>query len=224
MPSAAEHADALRWTVFAAESHQLVRVGSIAGVVPLAVASRCGPGTAAIRSGPNGIELSFRAPGSQTWGVAVDCAADGSYLLEDGEDLSKWLRVQVYADHLPSGPTEASVRLADRLQGDNYTLGMTDIAAADAASGKSEQLSYQLTNVSGVGLSNVRIWLDAAVQYLEIQDGAGWVTPTDEQNALVLGDIAPGSYASVTLRRTIPAGSGSDPDVLNYIHVSFDGV
>ena len=221
MPYAEEHADALQWRIYEIPEYLSV-VGTIPGVVPLAVAGRNGPGLATIRSGPNGTELSFRAPGSNTFGADVDCSADGTYLLEDGEDASKWLRIQVYADYLPNGAEEGGVQLADRYEIDYY---LDDVDASEASAGDVESFGIELVNVSLVGLSNLKIWIDPASPYLEIQDGAGWVSPISEADALELGDVGAGSstYITVTIRRTIPANSESDPEVLSLLHVSFDG-
>ena len=234
MPFAAEHADALRWYVldyecgpdkYYEEIPPLGLIRTLPGVKPLMGAGRNGPGPATIRSGPNGTELSFRAPGSQSWGVDVDCAADGTYLLEDGEDTGKWLRIQVYADYLPNGPAEASIRMHDRYGAGVGYLELLDISVTVGA-GDQTTPTYYLYNASRETISDVCVWLDpAAVDFLEIDEGGpSWVKPIAEADAVELGDVAPGEMLTVSLRQTVAAGTPADPDVLNHLHSSYNAL
>lgn len=234
MPLAAEHADALRWYVvdyvcgpdtYYKEIPPIGAVGTLAGVRPLLAAGRNGPGTATIRSGPNGTELSFKAPGSGTWGADVDCSSDGTYLLEDGEDAGKWLRIQVYAEYLPAGAAEASVPVTDRYGAEAGYNELLDCSVTGGA-GEQNTPTYYLYNASPETISDVRVWLDpAAVEFLEIDEGGGsWVQPTAEADAVELGDVVPGAVLAVNLRQTVAAGTPADPGVLNFLHASFNAL
>ena len=219
MATPATHADALRIESAAAEVAHLDVLGTIPGVVPIAVAARCGVGTARIRSTAAGI--AFKAPGSAAWGPAVAIAADGSYLLEDGDDRDKWLRVTVYTTYLLT-PREARVLLADRV---NNPIGSDNVSAAEAAAGDVETVELAVANDGSVILSQVLAWLDPAAAGLELSpDGAAWSAPTTEATALALADVSPGGSVALHLRRTIAAAAPSDPDVLNHLHLTFAGI
>ena len=215
-------ADALRLKVAAVELQHLAVVGAIPGVIPYLAAARNGPGTARIRSTGDGSVLSYRAPGSATWGSPMSAAVDGEYLLCDGEDADKWLRITVDVSFLTSGPAEARVLLT-RL----YDVGVADddVTAAEASAGDVATYTITLENTSTVTLSHLRIWLDPTTYWLEISDdGATWVTPASVAAALALPDLAAGATDTLHLRRTLPAGSPPEPSILNQIHLSFCGL
>jgi len=217
-------ADALRLIVDSAELVHLAAVRTIPGVVLRAVAGRNGPGTGRIRSnGAAGTLLSWRAPGSSTFGPMVDAAAGGECLLSDGEDDDCWVRVEVYPDHLGTGPIGSPVHLGDLY---NNHLGQADLSAAEATAGDVLEYEVTLENAGQVlWLSQIRVWLDAAVSDLEISDdGIAWVSPTSEAAALWMADLAPLASQTLYLKRTIGAAAGYDPDVLNHLRLSFFGL
>ena len=220
MPAIASHADALRVEVSSVDVENLRPTGTIHGVVVNSAAGRNGPGTGRIRSIGN--VLGWKAPGSNTWGDGVACAADGEYLLEDGEDRDKFVRVQVYADYLLEGADEAVVELADVYEND---VGQADLTAGEATAG--DVLDYEVTleNVSNNWLSQITVWIEPGTAGLEISDDdAAYVSPKVESAGLEFADLAPGASHTLYLRRTIAAGAGSDPDVLNHLHISFHGL
>ena len=219
MPAPATHADALRLEYSATEVAHLDVVGTIPGVVPIAVAARCGVGTARIRSRAAGI--AFKAPGSATWGPAVDADADGSYLLEDGDDRDKWLRVTAYTAFLLT-PREGRILLADRF---NNPISSDNVSAAEASAGDVEDVELAVANDGSAYLSQVLAWIDAGVAGLQISpNGADWSAPTTEATALALADVPPAGDVALHVRRTIAASAPSDPDVLNHLHLSFSGI
>jgi len=217
---AAARADALRAKIAGTESPSLRVVGALAGVVPLLASGACGRGTARLRTdGESGV--AFRAPGSDVYGPAAAVAADGTYLLEDGEDRDKYLRVAVHTDYLPEAAAEALVLLEDRYA--NH-VGRDDVSAAEAEAGHVESWTVTLENVSASILTRVVAWI-VETQDLQISDdGATWVRPTDEAHGLVLGSIAPGQTDVLHLRRSTPAGAPSSPNLLNRVAVAFDGL
>jgi len=204
---------------FLSEAPQWMRyAGEIPGVVINYVAGRNGVGTGELTHAM-GAGLTWKAPGSARVGVAVAVAVDGEYLLEDGEDPNKWLRVEVKTAYLRPGS-------ATRVFLDDWynLLGPDEVTAAEAAAGLIDKRTMQLSNVGSAWLRDVRVWIDSAATGLEISDDdATWVTPTTEAAALLLGDMVPDPFTWVTmyLRRTIAAGAASNPKVLNELHFSF---
>lgn len=223
MASAGEHSDALRITQTAVESPSLVATGTIPGVVVLAALGRCGPGRGRlISSGPTGNLLSWRAPGSATAGVPVDVSGGGEFLLEDGDDRDAGLRVEVFPAYLIGAGAAAVVTLKDRFANE---MGHDDVTEEEAAAGDIEAYTVTLTNVSGMTLERVKVWLDAAVTGLEISaNGTDWSAPTTEETAVALANIAPEADATLHVRRTIAPGADADPSVLNVLRVAFDGL
>lgn len=221
MPAIATHADALRLEVSDTEIRQLAAAGALPGVSITHAAGRNGPGVGRLQDlGGGGTAIRWRAPGSSTYGPAVDVSAGGSFLVEDGEDRSKFLRVAVAATHLSPGPSEARVYLADRYQ--NGTVD-DDVTAAEATAGDVGLYRITCRNASATDLSNLVVWLDAAGDdYLEISvDEAAYSSPTTEATALSLGHLLAGEEATLYLKRTIPASTSSDADVLTHLHFAF---
>lgn len=216
----AKHADSLRITTPGSVEKALLKaVGTLPGVAVKWVAAKNGPGTGMLRaSGENGNRLSWRAPGSGTFGTAVDCSVDGTYLLEDGEDPDKFLQVQVYNSYLSGGSRDAQLYIKDVFEN---SISQDDITAAEAAAGNMLTWSMRLYNDGGLIASQVKIWVDAGVSDITISVGAGYSCPTTEATALSIADIAPGGYQRFWIRRTIGAAKGYDPDVLNHLHFSF---
>lgn len=226
MVLAGTYADMLRIEAASVEVQHLHAVGTIPGVAILAAAGRCGTGTGRIRSRRDGTRLQFKAPGSSTYGRVVHVAANGNYLLMDGDDADKWVRVAVYASHLLASPAEAAVFLKDVYEN---AVSHDDVTAGEASAGDITTYTLSMSNVSNVHLSQVKVWLtqysgDAAVALEISDDGASWVAPTTEGTALVMADIAPSGTVTLHIRRTVTAASDSDADVLGRIHYSFSGI
>lgn len=222
MATALTGADSLKLSVSGAETRMLHAIGAIPGVRIAHAAARNGPGTGRLRSTGDGRSLSWMAPGSSAWGAAVP-VGDGMAMLEDGEDRDKFVRVETYADYLvTAAPQETTVLLADVWNND---IGSDDLSAAEATAGDVETYTVTLTNQSGLAITRLKCWLDAATADLEISDdGAAWVAPTGEGSALALADLIPGATDTLHVRRTIGAASHSDPDILNLLHFSFEGL
>ncbi len=216
-------AGALVLEAASAEVFHLAAVGAIHGVTPLAAAGRNGPGRGEILCTGDGwlLYAAFKAPGSATFGPSVLVSTDGNYLLGDGEDAAKWLRVRVDASYLVEGQ-QASVYLGDLY---NNAIAGADVTAAEASAG--DELIYTITmhNLGPASLSQLKVWIPEDVDFLEISDdGASWVDPMAEQDALEFPELAAGASDTLHLRRTIPGSKASDPDVLNQLAFSFQGV
>jgi len=201
-------------------------LGTLPGIKILAAAGRNGPGKGDLRiTGSAGRYLSWKAPGSAYWGSVVYIFADGDYLLEDGADPDKWLRVQAYMAFMLFAPQSVRVHLRDVY---NNAVAQADVTAAQAAVGN--VLAYVLTvaNDAAYPIFNVKAWLDPTVEgFGELNigaDGAVWVQPTSETHAdvVLLGDIVSGQADALHVRRTIGAAAASDPDVINHLIFSWE--
>ncbi len=194
----------------------LDRLGEIPGVMIEHVAGRNGEGIGYLACVGSDKGLAWKAPGSTMFGPPVIPTADESYLLEDGLDTGKWLRVFVVRDHLVAG-SECRVYLRDRHANE---IGGVDVTAEQAAAGNELIWSFKLANASAVTFHRVKVWIDPAVTGLALWD-SGWVAPTTEETAVVLADMAHYDETVLAVRRTIAAGAPADPKVLNYLHFSF---
>jgi len=203
-------------------------VGTIPGVVVLAAAGRNGPGAGQLRSYGDGALLSWRAPGSSFEGAPVTCAADGEYLLEDGAEANKWLRVHVYRAHL-CGPSQASVLLEDLY---NNAIAITDIDGLAAEIGSDDEQWVDLHNINSVTLGNVRAWIDPDYSWdgtdgLQIRkSGGAWKAPNaeDHPDVLIWDSLGPGQTVRLEGLRQYAAEAESDPGILARLHFGFDGI
>jgi hypothetical protein len=219
VPAVAEFSDQLRFKVGGVEVVHLTPIGTVQGVQVVHVAAMCGVGTGTLKS-ESAATLRWKAPGSVAYGEAVPVGSDGSYLLLDA-DRDKWVRVTVDVSELQSGIVEANVQLYDRYNND---VGQADITAAEATAGDTLTWTFTVENAGTRDISDVRVWIDAAVSDIDISDdGATWVTPTTEDAGLVLADLAPAATDTLHVRRVIGAGAASSPRVTNILHARFYG-
>lgn len=199
-------------------------VGAVLGCVPVAAAGRNGPGTGYLKAGTAGLQ--WRAPGSATYGPLVPVAADGTVLLEDGEDSDCWLRVQVYATWLPSDSREGPVELTDRYGG---AFG-DDFTASDTRDTWDSTITLTLANDGPLDVLNLRAWIDTTVaggDLIEISDdGSTWVSPDSEAHAdvLVWDRLAAGGTTSLYVRRYIASSVGTSPDLTTVVQLAWDGL
>ena len=213
-PWTASRADAIRIKAGSVEIDQFRVVGTVPGVRVDRVGGLNGPGKGRLRYTSDG--LAWAPPGG-AFGVAVPIGGDGAYLIE-GAEPGKFARVTAYVDYLQTG-AEAPVHLADR-----YSNGVAsdDVTASEASAGDVETYQITLANESPAQVGDLRVWLDAATDYLEISDDdATWVSPTTEAAALQFGNVDPGSSVTLYVRRTIPASTSYDPEVLSHLHAAF---
>jgi hypothetical protein len=218
MPAPATGHDVIRARIDGVEILNFHVIGTVAGVVPRQAAARNGPGQGLLRIGAGGGALTWQAPGSKLAGAEVAVTSDGDYLLEDGEDNSKWLRVEVHAAYLRTGEA-AAVSLADR-----YANGPPgdDVTAAEALAGDVTTWTIDLLNEGDEALSELAVWLDSETERLEISaDGSEWFAPTTEPAALSLGDLDAGEAATLYVRRTVAADETFNPRVLILLRVAW---
>lgn len=213
-------ADSLKILAASVEVPQLASVGTIDGVRVLQAAGRNGPGAGLLDYDATAGTLAWRAPGSATFGTAVTLAGDGEYLLLDGDDADKWLRVQVYDDWLPPATTQAQVNLSDLF---NTPVSSIDVSYEKALSGDVAAWTVDLNNQAGETIHGLVAWLDADTDYLELSwDGSTWSAPTTEGAAIAAGDLADAASATLHVRRTIPAETACDPAAAVLIHLGFE--
>lgn len=226
MPRPATRSDALRLYDGADEVLPLSWYGTAPGVRILAASAanldgaRTGKGVLSCASE----RLRWAAPGG-TPGDPVDVSADGDYLLEDGSDPDKWLRVNVDASELYRG---AGVRVElERVR--NNSVSQDDVTAAEATAGDVLTWTLTLTNDSPQEVRDVTAWLDAETVtdgLVEISDdGITYVSPNAEGHgdALTWTSIAASGSETLYFRRTITAGASADSYLLVYPRWSFTG-
>jgi hypothetical protein len=207
-------------------------VGALPGVVVQCVGAANGPGVGRLiaSTGSGGIYIAWQAPDSSTPGAPQPVSlADGSYLCEDGEDPTQWIRFQVYNAFLPSGvggAGESQVYIGDRYN----EMGPDDVTAAEALAGQVETVEYTLTNVSPIRVLNVKCWIDRSgviSRGITIsQDNITFTNPGSEGAAgvLVWASIEVGASVNVWMQRTISAAATSTPGRLNYLEFGWDGL
>jgi len=214
MPAASLHFESS-----SVEFKSLAAAGTLPGAIPLFAAAKNGPGAGLLVSSGDGKTLAFRAPGSATIGAAVDCSAGGTFILYDGDDPDKFLRIEVFPDDLLSSAIEKTVYLEDVY---SSVAGGPDLSAPQADAGNVVSYSFQLKNYGSTTLTAIKTWIDAATPDLEISaNGSSYSSPTSEGTALSLADLTAGNSLTLYLRRTIAADSPSAAEVLNLLHFSF---
>ena len=177
-------------------------VGGIPGAYVIKASGLSGPGIGRLKSeGPLGQLISWKAPGSSNFGVPVLCDADDSYLLEDGDDSDKWVTLAIVASFLEPHPSESPLHLTDAF---NTSVASDDVSAAEASAGDVHTYGVSMLNVSGVTLTRIRFWLDAAVADLEIsEDDVVFVSPTTEATGLAFPNISRSGVDTLFFKRTI---------------------
>ncbi len=196
---------------------QMTAIGAVPGVVPVLVAACNGPGTGALQCVD--AKLSWRAPGSSTFGPEVCCLADDTMLLRDGENPDAWIRIEAHLAYLASG-SQGEVLICDRW---SNGIAQADVSAADALSGA--VLEYTVGLRATYSIANVAIWFgsDSDAYTSASVDAAVWSAPQSESSALLIDNIASGDTATLYLRRTVPAAAAHSARQRVHLHLSFDG-
>ena len=212
-------ADLLHLEIADVELVHLDAVRTAPGVKLLLIAARNGPGTAWLRASGDGSDLAWKAPGSSSYGEDVACAADGEYLIKDGDDTNKFARVQVWRDFLVS-PGEYPIYLRDRY---NNGVALDDVTAEQAASGDVSVSTITLHNVSSSEMTGVVVWVDSdTAAPIEIStNGTNWFRPENEEVAVALPSIPAESTVMIYVKRTIVAGTENNPKMQVHFHVTF---
>jgi hypothetical protein len=203
------------------EVHHLTTAGSLQGVVPILVAARNGPGVGRIKV-ING-QLSWKAPYSSRFGNPVECNADGTYILCDGEDEDKFIKIDVHTEYLPSEDFEAKIYLSEVY---NNPVAQDDVIAVDAQTGVVLQYQLSVRNTSSITFSHIRIFLNpVADPRTELSlDGVNWYKPYTESEGLQIESLGSGQSITLNIKRTIAAGQSEKPKQRVHLIIGFDAI
>lgn len=201
--------------------------GTLAGVRIVRASMSNGPGQARLRAaGLDGKYLQWRAPGSATWGLPVDCGSDGEQMLEDGEDRNRYAVIDITAARLEPG--ETVVQLADPY---NHALQPLDVTALQASAGG--DVGAHLVNITNFGTAPIvdpRLWIASTPGTMWVRaPGGTYVQPTSEQHADVIvwavppaiKTVAAGGFIQVQIKQVIPMGMGADPGIMRHLRIGF---
>jgi len=226
MPAWYTQADALKLHQIppagpAADIPLMAPIQTIPGVILLGASHRNMPGKGAIRSEGEGNRLSWRAPGSSTFGPASEVNVDSDVLLRDGDDVNRYLRARVKTAYLQGHAAERAVYLQHL-----WNALFSDVTAAEASTGVTKEVpNIFLRNVSAGTIYNIRAWIEPGTPYLEISpDGVAWSAPTTEATGLQLGTLLPLTNRVFRQRSVIPPATAYNPKVQALIHLRFDGI
>ncbi len=218
MPNANTGPDALVFTLAGTDLVFEYSLGTIPGVIVIFAAGRNGAGAGMLAYLADGT-LQYRAPGSDTFGKPVDVSVGGAWIVCDGEDVDKFLRVTVVPAKLP--PHAFSAQVLMQVAADNG-LGGADVDAAAAAAGQITSWAIGVRNASTKGVHRLLLWIRSGITGYEISpDNATWTAPTSEGTALALGSIAAGATSLFYLRRTIAAGAPANIELPSLFDCSF---
>lgn len=229
MADVGRRADAVVFQLSGVEIEQLHAVGAIPGVHITHANGTNGPGTGYLQSrGASGELVSWKAPGSSSFGPDVNGSAGGNFVLEDGENAGKFVRVTVTASYLQEAPAVAPVLLTEVYNGG---FGMDDITAEEAEAGPDEAENLTVYNNSPYTIQNAKIWMDASCTgWLYLWHGPiyGYVQPTSEDHEHVVdlqGAVwGPGVGKPLQILRVMGAGADSSPKKQNILYVGFDSL
>lgn len=201
---------------FAAVDHHPAILGTIPGVRFTEASTLNGLGAGAIRYTSAG--LAWRAPGSNSFGLAVPVPGEGAYTLFDGEDAAKWVGVDVFTSYLQTNTT-ATVHIADRW---NNLYGDVSKEYFDLGYGQSKKLA--LYNPSRTRLTRVQVWNEvdpSEYDQLEITQGVMTTTPT-RSSPRTLRDVKPGELNTFRVNSSPPDFPGV-PDMLDHLRFTWAG-
>lgn len=216
--------DAVHLESAGADAGPLRVVGTLPGMYIFAASTLNGTGHGLLIAGvhSDGVTptVAWQAPGSSTPGAPCPLTGEAAFLVEDGEDPDKWVRVYAYPAYCgTSGEAKVFFKVGYN------ALGPSDVTAGDAAAGLVITTTFTLKNYSFYPVTNVKLWIyaDPAVQVSK--DNISFFAPTDETdpNVLVWSSIAAGASANVYVKRTISASTAFDPARLVELRFAWTG-
>ena len=141
---------------FAAEELDATGIVNVTGVTidRALYANLEGAGTLRYKNGTTA--LTWQAPGSATEGAEVDVSIDGTYVIEDGEDVNKALVVTVVAASLPGSDQNDTITLAYIKE----ALGVLTIEGSETESGAVRYFPIVAQNLAAGNLTDVRAWME----------------------------------------------------------------
>ncbi|MEK6798961.1 MAG: hypothetical protein AABZ12_08365 [Planctomycetota bacterium] len=226
MPDVNTREDSLRLKMATspfAELRLLFAIGTVPGVIFGECGRRNGVGKGSLRYGAQEKALRWKAPGSGVYGAAAVVGNGGTFLLEDGADTDKYVRVTVQAAYLPASDAETAVFLLD-----DPSLGprmFLDVPKEEALAGVTNVIPVTLSNVGRSVMTNLAAWMDPATRFLSISgNDTTYVAPTDEASALALGTLAVGAERAFYVKQIIPAGTLYTPREIAGLQFRFDAL
>lgn len=179
------------------------------------------PGIGELKCTGNPKTFSWKAPGSARFGRPVVQAGNYPVIALDGEDHNKWVRIFTQTAYAIAGQS-SRVYLVDTF---NNAFGYDDVTAAQAVSGNTATWTIVMYNVGTAPLYQLKAWIEPGTTRLTISDdGATWVAPYYESDALEFPDLAPDDTDILHLRRVIPKNTPYDPKVLNVVNIGFQSL
>ena len=185
--------------------------------------------------------LTWQAPGSASAGDPVDVSLDGTYLIQDGDDVNAALEVTVVAVSLPGSDQNDTITLAFIKE----SMGVPTIEGSETAAGVTRYFPIVARNDSGGPLTDVRAWMvEDPEPGTTLQIGAGTVgggsefeNPGDINTApggvsfsnthisfvtaLTFGSVAAGDFVVVWVEETTAAGASPVACLEDTIRFSF---
>lgn len=192
---------------------------NLAGVVIQEAAGRNTPGQGTLTL--NNGSMSWQADNSTTNGTAASVGAGGVFVLEDGADISRWIRVQTLATYLPTA-AQATVATADSYN----PVGLGDVVAAMAATGGTLTTEFTIKNVGTASLTGGLLWIDTtgsgATVLTVSTDGTNFYAPSSATDSHAMTfSLAASSSANLWLKRIIAASTPASPAQLNILQASW---
>lgn len=218
MPLIATRSDALRFEISGVEVQTLSAIGTIPGVMIKQVSALNAIGVGMIKSSGDGTKITWRAPGSNHYGTPIYAATDGEYLIEDGDSIGKFLRIEMRTAYLKPRAMQSRVFLKEvYLNG----FGQDDITS-DPVQFLLKSRAVTMKNHSTHTLKKIVVWVDrsSGVAIGKTQLGS-FTRPTREETGLSFSDLAAGGTASLWMRQTISANEPADPKILDHIHARY---
>lgn len=230
MPEPGRQIDAVRWLNSSTPGdyrQSMHALCNMPGVVIEDASCNNGRGTGRMKyttAGNGQGLLSYKAPGSNNFSAfqAVTHLLDGqSWVLNDGSDPNKWLRVRIDVSELPAQSREERISFELRHGSVVDTLLGTDATVPDSDSG-----TVWLQNISGLYIFNVRSWLQPFSLYA-IRKSApdAFVTVTTEATSIQIADqVAPAAVFSMQWTRTIPGGAFGQYFLEGHMNLRWDSL
>ena len=197
--------------------------GGVAGVTLNEALGHATPGVGTLDFTLTGTLLQWTPPGAGAQGAGVDVSIDGDYLIPAAPD-NEYVLVTVVAASLPGGDTSDTATVASEVDAFFDVVGNVEAALGDI-----EYRCFYILNDAGAGDAlNVKIWItmqpgDSGTMLAIGVDPAGvngtavtvadedtapvgpvFTAPVTEGTAIIVGNLTPGDFAAVWVRRTVP--------------------
>lgn len=126
---------------------------NVTGVTIDAAAGQNGTGTGTLTYTAAGTLLQWTAP-SGSIGTGVNVGSNGTYIIEDGGDTTKYVRVTVVSASLPGGNQTDSITLSDV-----YNKQFDNVSASEASAGDIEYRGLMIQNQNAAQIDGVKAYI-----------------------------------------------------------------